>query len=61
MADTIKKFWLVAKPGIIAGNLITAAGGFFLASKGHRNCAFVADDHRHSACRRFRLRYQQLP
>ena len=34
MTADIKKFWLVAKPGIICGNLITAAGGFFLASGG---------------------------
>ena len=34
MVQAIKNFWVVAKPGIILGNLITAAGGFFLASKG---------------------------
>ncbi|WP_311630328.1 heme o synthase [Pseudomonas sp. AS2.8] len=30
----IKKYLLVTKPGIIFGNLISVAGGFFLASKG---------------------------
>ena len=34
MPDRIKNYVLVAKPGIIAGNLISAAAGFFLASKG---------------------------
>ena len=34
MPGTIKKYILVTKPGIILGNLITTAGGFFLASKG---------------------------
>jgi heme o synthase len=30
----LKQYLLVAKPGIIAGNLVAAAAGFFLASKG---------------------------
>lgn len=30
----LRKYWLVTKPGIIAGNLVAALGGFFLASKG---------------------------
>jgi len=30
----MKNYLLVTKPGIILGNLITAAGGFFLAAKG---------------------------
>ncbi|WP_097460020.1 heme o synthase [Mangrovitalea sediminis] len=30
----IKKYLLVTKPGIVLGNLISVAGGFFLASKG---------------------------
>lgn len=30
----LKQYWLVTKPGIIAGNLISVAGGFFLASRG---------------------------
>ncbi|MCG7375193.1 heme o synthase [Pseudomonas luteola] len=30
----IKKYLLITKPGIIFGNLISVAGGFFLASKG---------------------------
>ena len=41
MAETLKKFWLVAKPGIIVGNLITAAGGFFLAAKGSVEIALL--------------------
>lgn len=31
----IKKYYSLTKPGIIFGNLITVAGGFFLASKGN--------------------------
>ncbi len=31
---TIKRYLLVAKPGIIMGNLISVAGGFFLAARG---------------------------
>jgi len=34
MPDVMKKYLLVTKPGIILGNLISAAGGFLLASKG---------------------------
>jgi heme o synthase len=34
MPEWIKNYGLVAKPGIIFGNLISAAAGFFLASKG---------------------------
>ncbi|MGA8181321.1 MAG: heme o synthase [Desulfobacterales bacterium] len=34
MPEAIKKYILVTKPGIIFGNLVTAAGGFLLASKG---------------------------
>jgi heme o synthase len=34
MPDRIKNYLLVAKPGIIFGNLISAAAGFLLASKG---------------------------
>jgi protoheme IX farnesyltransferase len=34
MTEKIKNYLLVTKPGIIFGNLITAAGGFLLASKG---------------------------
>ena len=30
----LKNFYSVTKPGIIYGNLITVAGGFFLASRG---------------------------
>jgi protoheme IX farnesyltransferase len=34
MPETIKNYLLVTKPGIVFGNLISSAGGFFLASKG---------------------------
>ncbi|MEW6532266.1 MAG: heme o synthase [Thermodesulfobacteriota bacterium] len=34
MPEKIKNYLLVAKPGIVFGNLITAAAGFLLASKG---------------------------
>jgi heme o synthase len=34
MPQTIKNYVLVAKPGIMVANLISAAAGFFLASKG---------------------------
>lgn len=34
MPGRIKNYLLAAKPGIIFGNLISAAGGFFLACKG---------------------------
>ncbi len=34
MSDTLKHYILVAKPGIIFGNLVTAAGGSVLASRG---------------------------
>jgi len=34
MPERIKNYLLVAKPGIVLGNLISAAAGFFLASKG---------------------------
>ena len=34
MAERFKNFILVAKPGIVFGNLISAAAGFLLASKG---------------------------
>ena len=34
MAEVIKNYLRVTKPGIVFGNLITAAGGFFLAAKG---------------------------
>ncbi len=34
ISERIKNYLLVAKPGIVFGNLISAAAGFFLASKG---------------------------
>ena len=37
MMRTIKNYLLVTKPGIIAGNLVSVAGGFFLASRGDIN------------------------
>lgn len=33
----IKEYYTLAKPGIIFGNIITATGGFALASQGHVN------------------------
>jgi protoheme IX farnesyltransferase len=39
MPEAIKKYILVTKPGIIFGNLVTASGGFLLASKGRMNIA----------------------
>jgi protoheme IX farnesyltransferase len=41
MSEKIKKYILVTKPGIIFGNLVTAAGGFFLASKGRIDIAVL--------------------
>ena len=41
MSETIKNYIRVAKPGIILGNLITAAGGFFLAAKGRVDFAVL--------------------
>ena len=37
--EAVKKFLFVTKPGIIIGNLVSASGGFFLASKGHIDIA----------------------
>jgi protoheme IX farnesyltransferase len=34
MPEMVKNYLLVTKPGIILGNMVTAAGGFFLASRG---------------------------
>jgi heme o synthase len=34
MTEMIKKFFSVTKPGVVFGNLITAAGGYFLAARG---------------------------
>jgi heme o synthase len=39
MPERIKNYLLVAKPGIVFGNLISAAAGFFLASKGRVDVA----------------------
>ena len=32
---SLKHFIQITKPGIIFGNVLSVAGGFFLASKGH--------------------------
>ena len=42
MPDRIRNYLLVAKPGIIFGNLISAAAGFFLASRGRIDCVALA-------------------
>lgn len=34
-SSLIKTYYLLAKPGIVRGNLLTAVAGFFLASPGH--------------------------
>jgi protoheme IX farnesyltransferase len=41
MADLIKKYLFVTKPGIAFGNLITATGGFLLAAKGRIDIAVL--------------------
>ncbi len=41
MVEAIKNFLFVTKPGIILGNLISVAGGFFLASKGRFDIAVL--------------------
>ncbi len=35
MTKTIKKYLLVAKPGVVLGNMVSVAGGFLLAARGH--------------------------
>ncbi len=47
MLESIENYVLVAKPGIIFGNLISAAAGFFLASKGQVEALRSRDSHRH--------------
>jgi protoheme IX farnesyltransferase len=39
MVDVIKKYFFVAKPGIVFGNLITATGGLLFAAKGRIDIA----------------------
>lgn len=39
MAGTIKTYYMLTKPGIIFGNLVTMIGGFALGSIGHMNYA----------------------
>jgi protoheme IX farnesyltransferase len=41
MPERIKRYLLVTKPGIIFGNLISLAGGFFLASRGRIDMAVL--------------------
>ena len=41
MPARIKNYLLIAKPGIMVGNLISAAAGFFLASKGRFDGALL--------------------
>jgi protoheme IX farnesyltransferase len=41
MPELVKNYLLITKPGIIFGNLITAAGGFLLASKGRIDIAVM--------------------
>ena len=41
MSEGIKKYLLVTKPGVLGGNLISVAGGFFLASKGRTDVAVL--------------------
>jgi len=41
MPEAIKKYILITKPGIILGNLVSVAGGFFLASKGRIDIAVL--------------------
>jgi heme o synthase len=41
MLERIKNYLLVTKPGIIFANLVTAAAGFFLASKGRVDIAVL--------------------
>jgi protoheme IX farnesyltransferase len=42
MPEAFKNYIRVAKPGIILGNLITAAGGFFLAARGQVDLVLLA-------------------
>jgi protoheme IX farnesyltransferase len=41
MSDLVKNYLLITKPGIVCGNLITAAGGFFLAAGGQIETAVL--------------------
>jgi protoheme IX farnesyltransferase len=41
MPEVFKNYLLVTKPGIMLGNVISGAGGFFLASKGHPDVAVL--------------------
>jgi protoheme IX farnesyltransferase len=41
MSEGIKNYLAVTKPGIVLGNLISVAGGFFLASKGRIDIAVL--------------------
>jgi protoheme IX farnesyltransferase len=41
MPATIKNYFLITKPGILFGNLISVMGGFFLASQGSVDAALL--------------------
>jgi protoheme IX farnesyltransferase len=41
MPAAVKNYLLVAKPAIVFGNLVTAAGGFFLAARGQIDMAVL--------------------
>lgn len=41
MTATIKNYFLITKPGILFGNLISVMGGFFLASQGRVDAALL--------------------
>ncbi|NLA03831.1 hypothetical protein GTA07_29730 [Rhodococcus hoagii] len=38
---SVKHFIQITKPGIIFGNVLSVAGGFFLAAKGHVDFALL--------------------
>ncbi|MDA8140882.1 MAG: heme o synthase [Desulfobacteraceae bacterium] len=42
MTQTLRKYLLVIKPGIVAGNLVSVAGGFLLAAGGRIDGALLA-------------------
>jgi protoheme IX farnesyltransferase len=41
MIEAIKNYFLITKPGIVFGNLVSVAGGFFLASRGRIDAAVL--------------------
>jgi len=44
LKEKIKLYYELTKPGIIYGNLITTAGGFLLAAKGHWHLLLLLED-----------------